>query len=126
MQDQRPHLPRGEGEKFALDIPFYRMLLEQMAQAEAEERSRPSLETRLRVSGIKRFKPMADYDWTWPTQIERDVIDRTLTLDFFPEARNLVLVGRNGLGKTMIAQNICHAAVLAGYSVLFRPAPALL
>ena len=26
----------------------------------------------------------------------------------------------------MIAQNLCHAAVLAGYSVLFRPAPALL
>ncbi len=32
----------------------------------------------------------------------------------------------NGLGKTMIAQNICHAAVLAGHSVLFRSAPALL
>jgi DNA replication protein DnaC len=102
------------------------MLLEQMAQAEAEERARRSLETRLRVSGIKRFKPMADFEWTWPTKIERDVIERALTLDFLPEARNLVLVGRNGLGKTMIAKNICHAAVLAGYSVLFRPAPMLL
>jgi DNA replication protein DnaC len=102
------------------------MLLEQMAQAEAEERARRSLEQRLRVSRIKSFKPMADYEWTWPTKIERDVIERALTLDFLPEARNLVLVGRNGLGKTMIAQNICHAAVLAGYSVLFRPAPALL
>ncbi len=30
------------------------------------------------------------------------------------------------MGKTMIAQNICHAAVLAGHSVLFRSAPALL
>ena len=102
------------------------MLLEHMAQAETEERSRRSLETRLRVSGIKRFKPMADYEWNWPTKIEREVIERTLTLDFLPEARNLVLIGRKGLGKTMIAQNICHAAVLAGYSVLFRPAPALL
>lgn len=102
------------------------VLLEQLAQAEAEERYRRSLEQRLRVSGIKSFKPMADYEWTWPTKIERDVIERALTLDFLPEARNLVLVGRNGLGKTMIAQNICHAAVLAGYSVLFRPAPALL
>jgi len=49
-----------------------------------------------------------------------------LTLDFLTEARNLVLVGRNGLGKTMIAQNICHAAVLAGHSVVFRSAAALL
>lgn len=101
-------------------------LLEQLAQAEAEDRSRRSLERRLRVSGIKSFKPMADYEWNWPTKIERDIIERALTLDFLDEARNLVLVGRNGLGKTMIAQNICHAAVLAGYSVLFRPAPALL
>lgn len=102
------------------------MLLEQLAQAEAEDRSRRSLERRLRVSGIKSFKAMADYDWSWPTKIERDILERALTLDFLHEARNLVLVGRNGLGKTMIAQNICHAAVLAGYSVFFRSAPALL
>jgi DNA replication protein DnaC len=103
-----------------------RQILEQLAQAETAERSRRSLERRLRLSGLKSFKPMVDFEWNWPTQIERDVIERALTLDFLPEARNLVLVGRNGLGKTMIAQNLCHAAVLAGYSVLFRSAPALL
>ena len=101
-------------------------ILEHMVQEEIAERSRRSLERRLRLSGIKRFKPMADFEWTWPTRIERDIIERALTLDFIPEARNLVLVGRNGLGKTMIAQNICHAAVLAGHSVLFRSAAALL
>jgi DNA replication protein DnaC len=101
-------------------------ILEQMAQAEIAERSRRSLERRLRLSGIKKFKPMADFDWSWPTKIEREVVERALTLDFLAEARNLILVGRNGLGKTMIAQNICHAAVLAGYSVLFRPAALIL
>ena len=101
-------------------------LLDQLVRAEIDERSRRSMERRLRYSGIKGFKPMADFDWNWPTKIERDVIERALTLDFLSESRNLVLVGRNGLGKTMIAQNICHAAVLAGGSVLFRSAPALL
>ena len=101
-------------------------MLEQLVQSEAAERSRRSLERRLRLSGIKSFKPMADFDWAWPTKIERDVIERALTLDFLREGRNLVLVGTNGLGKTMIAQNIGHAAVLAGSSVLFRSAPALL
>ena len=101
-------------------------LLEHLVAEEIAERARRSLEQRLRVSGIKRFKPLADFDWSWPTKIERDVIERALTLDFVPEARNLILVGRNGLGKTMIAQNICHAAVLAGYSVMFRSAAALL
>jgi len=101
-------------------------ILEALVQTEAQERSRRSLERRLRLSGIKSFKPMADFDWSWPSKIERDVIDRAFTLDFLTEARNLVLVGRNGLGKTMIAQNICHTAVLAGHSVLFRSAAALL
>jgi DNA replication protein DnaC len=103
-----------------------RVLLEQLAQAEVAERSRRSLERRLRLSGIKSFKAMTDFEWTWPTKIDRDVIERALTLDFLQESRNLVLVGRNGLGKTMITQNICHAAVLAGSSVVFRAAPALL
>jgi DNA replication protein DnaC len=101
-------------------------ILEQVVQAELAERSRRSLETRLRLSGIQRFKPIADFDWSWPTRIERDVIERALTLDFLSEARNIILVGANGLGKTMIAQNLCHAAVLAGSSVLFRSAAAIL
>jgi len=101
-------------------------ILEQLVEAEIAERSRRSLERRLRLSGLKRFKPMVDFEWGWPLKIEREVIDRAFTLDFVPEARNVILIGANGLGKTMIAQNICHAAVLAGYSVLFRSAAALL
>jgi DNA replication protein DnaC len=101
-------------------------LLEEVARAETAERSRRSLARRLRLSGIKSFKPMADFDWAWPTQIERNLIERALTLDFLSQARNLVLMGGNGLGKTMIAQNLCHQAVLAGHSVTFRSAAALL
>ena len=101
-------------------------ILEQVVKTESAERSRRSLERRLRMSGIKKFKPIADFDWAWPDKIERDVVERALTLDFLGEARNLILMGPNGLGKTTIAQNLCHAAVLAGHSVLFRSAPALL
>lgn len=101
-------------------------LLEEVTRAETTERRRRSLERRLRLSGIKSFKPMVDFDWSWPAQIERNVIERALTLDFLGEARNLILVGSNGLGKTMIAQNLCHQAVLAGYSVSFRSAASLL
>jgi DNA replication protein DnaC len=74
-----------------------RQILEHLAQTEAAERAHRSLERRLRLSEIKKFKPMADFDWSWPKKIERDVIERALTLDFLPEARNLVLVGTNEL-----------------------------
>jgi DNA replication protein DnaC len=49
-----------------------------------------------------------------------------LRLDFLADARNVVLVAAQGLGKTMIAQNIAHAAVLAGTHVLFTTAAQLL
>ena len=38
-------------------------LLEQLVKAETGERSRRSLVRRERIGGIKRFKPMADFDW---------------------------------------------------------------
>jgi len=101
-------------------------LLEELYRLEACERARRSLERRLHLSRIGRFKPMADFDWNWPTDIDRDLIERALTLDFVREGRNFILVGNNGLGKTMIAKNIAHTAVLAGHSVMFRSAPDIL
>jgi len=103
-----------------------RMLLEQLSRIETEDRSRRSLERRLALSGIGKFKPVADFDWNWPAEIDRELIERSLTLEFVREGRNLALVGNNGLGKTMIAKNIAHTAVLAGYSVLFRSAADIL
>lgn len=62
----------------------------------------------------------------WPTKIDRSTIERAFTLDFIPEARNLILMGSNGLGKTMIAKSIAFAALEAGYTVMFRTAPEIL
>ena len=69
---------------------------------------------------------MADYDWAWPTKIDRDAVEASLRLDFIKENRNVVLVAPQGLGKSMIAQNIAHEAVLKGHSVLFLTAAQLL
>jgi len=103
-----------------------RQLLEEIARSETEDLARRSLQRRLAQARLGRFKPMADFDWHWPQKIDRPLIERVLTLDFLSEARNFVLIGTNGLGKTMIAKNIAHAAVLAGHSVLFRTAADLL
>ena len=103
-----------------------RSALAEMARLEEIERSRRSLERRLGNARIGRFKPLVDFDWDWPKKIDRPLIERALTLDFVPEGRNLILLGANGLGKTMITKNIAHAAVLAGHSVLFRTASELL
>jgi DNA replication protein DnaC len=103
-----------------------RVLLEQIAHDEAQDQSRRSLERRVKRSRIGRFKPMADFNWSWPDKIDRALVESAVSLDFLRAGRNLVLIGDNGLGKTMIAKNIAHEALLAGYSVLFRTAPELL
>ena len=93
---------------------------------EAAERHRRSLERRLRAAHIGRFKPLADFDWQWPTQCDRAAVERLMTLDFLADASNVVLVGPNGVGKTMCACNLGYQAVLAGHTALFITAGQLL
>ena len=100
--------------------------LEHLAESEQQERTRRSLERRLLRSRIGRFLPMSEFDWAWPKRIDRAAVEAVLRLDFLADARNVVLVAPQGLGKTMIAQNIAHAAVLAGHHVLFKTAAELL
>ncbi len=103
-----------------------RDLIEEIARAETADRSSRSLRRLLGQARIGRFRPIADFDWSWPQKIDRDLIERALSLDFISEGRNLILLGANGLGKTMIAKNIAYAAVTSGQSVLFRTASELL
>jgi DNA replication protein DnaC len=93
---------------------------------EEAERTRRSLERRLRMAHIGRFKPLADLDWSWPQQCDRSAIEELMTLEFIASATNAILVGPSGLGKTTIAQNIAHRAALQGHTVLFTTAGQLL
>jgi len=93
---------------------------------EAAERHRRSLERRLRAAHIGPFKSLADFDWAWPTQCDRAVVEELMTLAFLQDASNVVLVGPNGVGKTMCACNLGYQAVLAGRTALFITAAQLL
>jgi len=101
-------------------------IIEEVCRLEAQERARKSAERRLSRSRIGRFKPMADFDWAWPTKIDRAAAERVLGLGFLERAENVILVAAQGLGKTMIAKNIAHACVVAGQSALFISASDLL
>ena len=101
-------------------------LLEHVVGIEEKDRARRSLDRRLARSRLGRFKVMADYDWAWPTKIDRERVEAALRLHFLGGARNVVLVAPQGLGKTMIAHNIAHAAIMAGHSVLVATAAQIL
>ena len=92
------------------------VLLEQVVQAELAARLRQRVDRRLRDARLGRFKPIADFEWNWPTQIHRQTVDRVFALDFLAQRENVIIVAPNGLGKTMLAKNLVHQAILAGHS----------
>jgi DNA replication protein DnaC len=112
------------GEVFA--VPEQARWVVQLLDWEAGERGRRSLERRLRGAHIGRFKPLADFDWSWPRECDRAALQDLMALEFMKDAGNVVLVGPNGVGKTMCACNIGYQAVLAGHTVLFTTAGQML
>jgi len=97
-----------------------------LIQWEEAERARRSLERRMNDAHLGHFKPLADFDWGWPSQCDRELVSDLMRLDFLAEAVNIILVGPNGVGKSTLARNIAHQAVLAGHSVLFTSAGQML
>lgn len=88
----------------------------QLLAWEEQERARRGLERRLARARIGAFKPLADFDWSWPQDVDRAQIEDLFRLDWLHNATNVVLVGPNGVGKTLLARNLVHAAVLQGVS----------
>ena len=95
-------------------------------EIETVERRRRSLERRIRNARSGAFKPMADFNWDWPKKIQRASIEELFSLQFIDEGANVVLLGPNGVGKTMIAKNLTYQAVLRGYSARFTAASDML
>jgi DNA replication protein DnaC len=93
---------------------------------EEQERSRRSLERRLGAAHIGRFKPLCDFDWNWPARCDRAAIEQLMSLEFLQDATNVILLGPSGVGKSMLARNLAHQALIAGHTVLFTSAGALL
>lgn len=91
--------------------------VEKVLGCEEKERARRSLERRIRNAKLGPFKTMADFEWDWPKQIDRELCEDVLGLGFLAEAANVVLVGPNGVGKTTIAQNIGYQALMSGHTV---------
>ncbi len=97
-----------------------------LIQWEEDERKHRSLERRFASAKLGRIKPMTEFNWDWPSKCDREAIEELMQLEFLKTAINPILIGPNGVGKTTIASNIAHQAILRGHSVLFTTAGKLL
>lgn len=100
--------------------------LERVLALEESERQSRSLKRRLANARVGSFKSMADFDYAWPKELDRALLDELFTFGFLEATANIVIVGPNGLGKTMIAKNLLHQAVLRGLSARFTAASDML
>ena len=93
---------------------------------EEQARAQRSLERRISAARIGRFKALADFNWSWPKRLDRGAIEGLMTLEFIKEAANVVLLGPNGVGKSTLARNVAHQALVRGHTVRFTTAGELL
>jgi len=100
--------------------------IEKLLRWEETQRNHRSLERRLSGAKLGRFKMLADFDWNWLTQCDRGAVEDLMKLSFLKDATNAIFVGPNGVGKTTVAKNIAHTAVLKGRKVLFTTAAKML
>ena len=101
-------------------------LLLKFIRWELNERQQRSLERRLSSAKLGRFKPLAEFDWQWPSKIDQQAIQSLMQLDFLTDASNIILIGSNGVGKSTLAQNLGYRAVMQGHTVLFTTAANML
>jgi DNA replication protein DnaC len=95
-------------------------------EIEERERLQRSFKRRLNNARLGTFKSMADFDYDWPKELDRTLLEELFTFAFLEQAANIVIVGPNGLGKSMIAKNLLHQAVLRGYTARFTAASDML
>ena len=128
-----PRIPEDELRKLALKMRLYGLLanwsevagepwLPKLLEMERAERARRSHEYRLRNAKIGAFKDRSEFDWKHPSKVDRLQIDELFTLEFINEGTNVVFVGPNGIGKTMLARNLAYEAVSRGVSTRYASA----
>jgi DNA replication protein DnaC len=100
--------------------------LMRVIEIEESERLRRSFKRRMDNAKLGAFKPMADFDYDWPKELDRTLLEELLTTDLVEQAINVVIIGPHGLGKTMISKNLLHQSVLRGHTARFVAASDML
>jgi DNA replication protein DnaC len=94
--------------------------LELILQDELAVRGDRQLRRRVKAANFREQKTLDDFDWSFNPSIKRKQIYDLATGRFIREARDVLLLGPPGLGKSHLVQAIGTHALRAGFVVLYR------
>jgi DNA replication protein DnaC len=93
--------------------------LELLLQDELNLRAQRQIERRKKAAAFRDLKPLEDFDWGFNPSIKRSQIYDLATGHFIRQHRDVLLLGPPGVGKSCLAQGLGHAAIRAGFVVLY-------
>ena len=96
--------------------------LTELISGEAQAREDRRVARCIQQARFPVLKTLDQFDWNWPTKINRLLIQNLFHLDFVKQRANVVFVSGTGLGKSHLMTALGHAACQRGHSVLFSGA----
>jgi len=96
--------------------------LSRLIEGEAAGYQDRACRRRIKNARFPVLKTLEQFDFTWPTKINRPAIQNLFRLKFIEDKDNAILIGGVGLGKTHLAISLALAACQAGSRVRFATA----
>ena len=97
-------------------LEFATMLLE----VEIKHRSAKDLERKIKVARLPMNHELGQYDSSSTGSLPKARLEQLKELNWLDQNFNLVLMGPNGIGKSLLAAGLCNHVVNAGYRAYFR------
>jgi DNA replication protein DnaC len=100
--------------------------LELILQDEIDRREENNLARRLMRANFVEARALESFDWDAPITFDRDRVRDLFGLGFIDRAEDVLFLGPVGVGKTLLACCLGHAACRTGRRVLFLRAEQML